>query len=369
MQRKPEAVCRAASRTGRAVVAGIAVIAWALGVPGSRPATAQAFQLPPGLTQDPTAVRLEVGELRRLAGVMRSLAGGSVADTAALIQEAYLDHASPGLRAYVTRYNVTAPGMAAAIASRAYPDLDALADSIVARQPDFEAAFRRLQELFPGAVFPTVWFLVGPWGPGGLTRPDGALVAVERYAGRIDELLTLVLHEVAHFQQAVVQGQEVYQRIYGPEGTLLDVALREGSADLIARLTTGAHTVQAAERHGLQHEAELWEQFSKEMHGRETGDWLWVRPRNPDWPPDLGYWIGYRIVARFHEQAEDKQQAMRAILGLTDAAAFLRASGYGSHLRAPSGGGASISTDRTTMEFVRSRAAWWRRIVRNAHGW
>lgn len=45
-------------------------------------------------------------------------------------------------------------------------------------------------------------------------------------------------------------------------------------------------------------------------------------------PRDLGYWLGYRIVRRYYEDAADKQRAVRDILGLTDFAAFLGRSGY-----------------------------------------
>jgi hypothetical protein len=138
----------------------------------------------------------------------------------------------------------------------------------------------------------------------------------------------LVLHELAHFQQAITQGVETYQRIFGPDKTLLALSLREGSADLIAELTTGRHINPEAERYGLAHEVELWSVFEADMSGSDTGDWMFVQPSNSEWPPDLGYWIGYRIAKSYYEHADDKAQAIRDILGLTEFTAFLQASQY-----------------------------------------
>lgn len=165
-------------------------------------------------------------------------------------------------------------------------------------------------------------------GPAGLTRSVGVLIATERFSERTEDVVPLVLHELAHFQQALVQGVDTYRRIYGSDQTLLALALREGSADLIAELTTGRHSNLDAERYGLSHERALWQRFREDMHDREPGDWMFVQPSNPEWPANLGYWMGYRIAKSYYDRAEDKQQAMLAILHLTDFDAFLEASGY-----------------------------------------
>jgi hypothetical protein len=282
------------------------------------------------ITTDPDRVRLEVSDIRRLAVVLRSLESSAFTDTVGLIERDYLAHATPGLRAYAERYEVTAASIAAAIAAQParYADLDGLADAILAQDGVFRAAFRELLEIFPAAALPPVWFVVGHNGPGGTARQEGALIAAERFASRPHDLVPLVMHELAHFQQAMVQGVDVYQRIYGPDRTLLALALREGSAELVARFATGRHTNPEAERYGLANEAALWARFRGEMHDRDTGDWMFVQPTNPDWPPNLGYWIGYRIAASYYDRAEDKRQAIVDILGLTDFHGFLEAAFY-----------------------------------------
>jgi hypothetical protein len=302
----------------------------ALGL-AAQPAPAQdRGQLPPGVTLDPDAAQLAVGDLRRMAEVVRALEAGPLQDTAAFITERYLAHASPGLRAYVERYDLTGPQIAAAIARRpsAYAQLDALADALLEQADEYRSAFRRLQQLFPEAAFPTVWFVAGHYGAGGIARPEGAIVAVEQFSADPDRILPVALHEVAHFQQAMVQGSETYQSIYGPGTTLLALALREGSAELIAELTTGRMVNEAAAEFGIHRERELWSRFRDEMLGSQTGDWMFVRPGDPAWPQDLGYWIGYRIARSYYDAAADKRVAIRDILALTDFEGFLRASGY-----------------------------------------
>lgn len=291
----------------------------------SAPAVAQ------DVTTDPDRVRLEVADIRRLAQVLRSIDAGGVNDTAAVIEREYLADASPGLRAYAANYEVTGASIASALAAHPslYAELDALASAIIAQEDALRAAFRQLLDLFPDAVFPPIWFVVGDNGPGGLTRPEGVLVAAERFTSRPQDVVPLALHELAHFQQAMVQGVEVYRRIYGPDQTLLALALREGSAELIAELTTGRNINATAERYGLANEPELWSRFREEMHGKDPGDWMFEQPTNDaGWPPDLGYWIGYRIARRYYDQAENKRQAILDILGLTDFDAFLQASRY-----------------------------------------
>ncbi len=282
------------------------------------------------MTTDPGAVRFEIDDIRRLAQVLRSIEDVADTDVAAVIEREYLGNASSGLLAYAQQFDVTGATIASALASNptAYADLDGLADAILARGYELEAGFRRLQELFPQAVFPTVWFVIGGHDPRGQASPVGALIGADGLDGRPDEIAPLALHEVAHFQSGMVQGVEVYRRIYGPEGTLLALALREGSAEFIAHLTTGRHTNRAAERYGLEHEAELWAAFREQMHGSATGDWMWIRPTDNDRPQDLGYWIGYRIVTSYYEQAEDRAQAILDIIALTDFDAFLEASAY-----------------------------------------
>lgn len=187
------------------------------------------------------------------------------------------------------------------------------------------AAFREFQALYPGTVFPPVWFIGGHMGPGGMKEQVGAVVAAQRYLQNPEGVVHIALHELTHFQQAMVQGVDTYQRIYPPGGgSLLALALREGTAELFAELTTGQHINAAAEAYGLAHEAQLWAEFSGQLEDADTGDWMFVRPADPERPADLGYWMGYRIVRSYYDRAPDKMAAAMSLLALTDFSPFLR---------------------------------------------
>lgn len=64
--------------------------------------------------------------------------------------------------------------------------------------------------------------------------------------------------------------------------------------------------------------------FRCEMNGAETGDWFFARPRDPAWPNDLGYHVGYRIAALRYAQETSSDRALPALLRVDDFEAFLR---------------------------------------------
>ena len=84
---------------------------------------------------------------------------------------------------------------------------------------------------------------------------------------------------------------------------------------------------------GIKHERRLCKQFLKEMNGRETGDWMWVKPKDPEQPPHMGYFMGYRIVEMYYDNAADKKKAIQDILSITDYSNFLKRSGYGEQFK------------------------------------
>ncbi|HEY4128049.1 MAG TPA: hypothetical protein VGN70_08405 [Gammaproteobacteria bacterium] len=46
------------------------------------------------------------------------------------------------------------------------------------------------------------------------------------------------------------------------------------------------------------------------------------------WPPDMGYWIGYRIDQAYCAKAKDKTAALREMLAVKDFRGYLKASAY-----------------------------------------
>lgn len=288
------------------------------------PATAQ---LPSGVTPDPAAAIFSYDDIDRFAAAFERLP--FVRDTAAFLDSAYLARASTGLRVYAGLYDVT--GQALRDAIREEPErFGAVASEapglVRALEEELKAAFARLAALYPDALFPTTWFLVGPRVAGGALQREGLFIAVETYASppaRLRELTHLVAHELAHYQQAA-WNPELYQR----PTTLLGRAIREGSADLIAELISGAHINEVAHAFGVRHEALLWSRFREEMGGTDTGDWFFAEPADPSWPRDLGYFVGYRIARTRFEREGGGPAGIAAVVRVPDPRTFLETTGY-----------------------------------------
>jgi len=71
------------------------------------------------------------------------------------------------------------------------------------------------------------------------------------------------------------------------------------------------------------------------MRGRDMSGWLYNGNQATGRPGDLGYWMGYRIVAAYYERAADKAQAIRDILTIQNFEEFLAGSGLQEDLEGP----------------------------------
>lgn len=295
-------------------------------------------QMPPGVERDPSSARLVYDDLDRFAEAYRRLP--TARDTAALLASAYLAGASVGLTTYARLYDVDAAAVAAALrdAPRVFRRA-AMEGPVAVRgiEAELRVAFRRLAARYPEALFPPVFFLVGRDHAGGAVQAEGILIAAETYLRRegrerrpdreIDDLVHLVAHELTHYQQAAYD-VERYQR----SNSLLARAIKEGAADYVAELLTGAHINPVAHAYGNRHEWNLWSRFRCEMDATETGDWFFARPREPAWPNDLGYYVGYRVAALRYARETSSDRALAALLRVDDYEAFLRESGYEAYL-------------------------------------
>lgn len=86
-------------------------------------------------------------------------------------------------------------------------------------KPQILASFKKLKEIYPEAVFPNVYFLIGRMNAGGTVTYKGLLIGVDMYGktddasvaelsgwkkssvGRIEEIPFIVAHELVHYQQ------------------------------------------------------------------------------------------------------------------------------------------------------------------------
>jgi hypothetical protein len=285
----------------------------------------------------PADVKLSYDDVDRFAAALERLEAG--ADTVATLKR-YVSDGTRGFKAYAERYGVNDSTLRAAMRRsplfyRALRDLPA---RLRAQEPQIRAGLAKLEALHPGTEFPPVWFLVGGGRAGGQSSRTGVLIGAEITAASadsltraqlqtprgyrvIDDMAALVVHETVHYNH-FINAPITYSRRWDNRAR----ALKEGSADFIAELSTGRHVNHEAHAYGERHEPELWARFSLALDSSTT-NWFFGRP-SADVPDALGYFLGYRVVRSYYEGAADSTAAIRAIMRLHDYEAMLRASGY-----------------------------------------
>lgn len=190
-----------------------------------------------------------------------------------------------------------------------------------------EVALRKLGRLYPQARPTPVTIAVGRGKPVGVGSPaSGVQIGLEALCATNylnpnveDRFVHVISHEYAHVQQAPALVDDEHP-------TVLEGSLVEGAAEFIGELISGdvAYSQFRASTKG--HEREIESEFVSDEDKTDLSKWL--NNGTPEKPGDLGYWVGYRIVSFHYQHAVDKRRAIREILEMTDARAFLAKSGW-----------------------------------------
>lgn len=203
-------------------------------------------------------------------------------------------------------------------------------------------ALQGLKKVYPEAVFTDVTFVIGKLGTSGVLLPNGQIViAAEMFSKEPgmdlsylspwhqlvlrtpNYLPVIVLHEMVHLQQNKFIAPDEKQ-------TLLDRALREGSADFITHIVLDTLLNPQLLDYGNAHEQAIWNRFRRSMNKTDYSHWLYngnAGIRN-DEPADLGYFIGYKIAEHYYQNSENKKRAIRKIIEIQDGQTFLKRSRY-----------------------------------------
>jgi hypothetical protein len=253
-----------------------------------------------------------------------------------IFRKEYFDRASHGLEDFDAYRHVTPESLAGYTRKHqaTYTSLRPYIKQVVDQKPVIQAAFRKLATLYPGIKLPAhVYFVVGQQHGAGMNSPNGIILSADvlatppgtpyDYARTTPAFVPFgAVHETIHFNQT-----------YQPDdnSTLLQSVIQEGTADFITSLVLQQPDVrQMTDRwkYGCPHEQALYARFVKEKDGTETKPWLYDHHPAPGWPPDMGYWLGYRIAQTYYDNAADKHAALTALLQVTDFQKLLDESGY-----------------------------------------
>ncbi len=291
----------------------------------------------------PDDVRLVTSDIGNFWRTYDLSAGKTSEEKIVIYEEEYLAKGSTGLKDYVEARIVSAEELVKAIEAmpKYYDSIRESSYRVLEMTDRIRGYMHNWKSLYADAVFPDVYFVIGRMNNGGTTSQNGLLIGTEiscrtdnlpedelpslylKILRPIEDVPYIVIHELIHTQQK-----------YNFDGnTLLGHSIMEGSADFLGELASGRHINSFQHEFGRVHETELWEQFSKEMLQEDESNWLYnYFVDSSERPPDLGYYMGYKICESYYEKTDDKKQAVRDILAIKDgpsALQFLQESGYG----------------------------------------
>lgn len=256
----------------------------------------------------------------------------------------YFSKGSEGMKAWIGRYGISPERMVKAIKSfPAYYDYLAQTDTDLRRYEDeISKGLSQIKALYPSPfvhIPPVYYFIL--FAGGGSVEMTANMISVDYFgyhdnmdvsefdkigglfpAGklalvRLDLIPYVAIHETAHLLQSYAQGEFDYVSIYkADKQTMMAYAIREGGADFLAYLGANIQDTDKV-RYGDDHEKELWELFEPllyEMVDDNKGWFSGTSEDHPDWPFQIGYYMGFKIVEYYYDQAPDKEEAIRQIL-------------------------------------------------------
>jgi hypothetical protein len=245
-----------------------------------------------------------------------------------VLQTEYIDKGSLGLKGFVKNRIESGKNLSKVIKKELdyYTYVRPFTFSVDTKKEEFYQCFEKFKQLYPPAVFPDVYFVIGANNTGGATFNGGLIIGAERFGKPndthhppldIDNVHRVITHELIHFQQKYVD-----------DNSLLAQAIREGAADFLCELATGDHSSnKEMYAYGESHLKELWEEFKPIMHENNWTGWLYYQ-KDKSRPKDLGYWMGYKISQSYYKNSNDKQQAVSDILNIQDFKKFLALSEF-----------------------------------------
>lgn len=253
--------------------------------------------------------------------------------TATQLQSGYLDPGSEALHQFVVARIDSAAKLGDAIAKRPgdFAQARACLPALAKTKARLAIVYQRYEQAYPSAAFPPVTFVIGRDSTGGTTTRDGILIGLEFMchvdimgADVGDRFTHIVAHELAHVQQPAAQVDPP------PGATLLFQSLIEGGAEFMAELASGDVSYVHLRTWTRGKECAIEQAFRKDAMGSDTSRWLYTGFGTPGQPGDLGYWVGYRIVKAYYDNATDKRQAVWDLLHVDNdnAPAFLERSGW-----------------------------------------
>ena len=199
------------------------------------------------------------------------------------------------------------------------------------------SAMYKLKKIYPRARFPNIYYIVAGFISGGTVSKRAIMIGTEFWSlpetvdalkfpfnwmknsiRTPDNIPFTAAHELLHFQQ---------NRREFPV-SLLGKCLAEGSADFVGELISGRVNNKYLYEYAAGRGKLLWLEFKKDMRTNDLSKWIYNLGLIKDRPPDLGYYIGYKICESYYNRMRIKKKAIRDIIEMNDFEKFLVMSQY-----------------------------------------
>ncbi|MEO7042060.1 MAG: DUF2268 domain-containing putative Zn-dependent protease, partial [Gemmatimonadaceae bacterium] len=256
----------------------------------------------------------------------------------------YVEPGSRGLHDFYAKKIRSSKRLAEAVDKypRFYASMRGPASHLSNLAPTIRSVFRRMKQLYPETIYPDIYFVMGRISSAGTVADYGLLFGAEQNVASagtpVDELplaLQRIVYQRADLPHTIAHELVHFQQHLADKHTLLDVALIEGGATFLSDLAVPDRPPPYFLTWGAAHERQVWTAFARVMEHDDVSQWIGNNgtTSRPDWPADLGYFVGYQISKAYYERASNKRDAIRDLIVLRDSEAILRGSHYASTFR------------------------------------
>lgn len=251
-------------------------------------------------------------------------------DTIETFNKMYFEKASIGLKEFVNRHGLTAQMLKKAVAKNPdkYRKIETFIEGLDELKPKLVKVLKDFQNIVPNTMFAPTYLLVGANRGIAQASQFGQLVTITRLLKNEERLLQVIIHELAHFQQAKTLGGPQYVALYSKPNNMLGICLREGGAEFITDQVFGSITQSKSIDYYVENEVELKQKFLEDLKSQDNSFWLWDSVGKKDYPQLLGYVMGYKIWKNYYNKAGDSDQVIGEILNLKDPDKYIEKSDY-----------------------------------------
>lgn len=265
-------------------------------------------------------------------------------DSIRIIQEEYLNKASNHFREFIQSRKFTAKEYVKVIGRypKFWKSVRPVTTNFIGRKGELANVFDKMSEVLPNFIQPDVCFAIGCLRTGGTTTKGLILLGAEialadstvdkselpiwlrNALGNAEDIVPIIAHEAIHTQQF---SEEKF--------TLQTGVLAEGIADFITVRVLGFSLNTKLRAYGANHECGLWKEYLSDLEKKpdDVSRWLYNGGKSSERPPDLGYYIGFRIAESYYSKQKNKTEALKTLLNFNQYSVVFKESGYGGNCK------------------------------------